>query len=208
MLPVLQTGAARADAAMAAVMIHGRGRSPEEMAGLGEALKLTRIRYYCPEADGHSWYPGRFLEPIENNQPALDAALLTIASLIEDLNDEGFADERILLCGFSQGACLVAETLMRRPAAYAAALVFTGGLIGPPGTAWRPASPIPQVPVLLTGGELDEWVPSWRTRETAEALAGAGALVETIIYPTRPHEVSQEEILRARALVSGCLSCM
>lgn len=202
---VLETGAARENARLAAILIHGRGRPPEEMAGIGETLNVGGVRFYCPEASGHSWYPGRFLEPVENNQPALDEALASIGRLIDRLHSEGFADERIVLGGFSQGACLASEVFVRRPAPYAAALLLTGGLIGPPGTDWTPPSAIPAVPVLLTGGEIDEWVPAWRTRETGEALASFGASVETVIYPDRPHVVSDDEIVRARTLLQGVL---
>jgi len=203
---VLETGAARGQARLAVILIHGRGRPSEEMAGIGEALKLDGVRYFCPEAAGHSWYPGRFLEPLENNQPALDQALGTVGRLVKRLHGEGFPDERIVLGGFSQGACLVAEFLVRRPASYAAALIFTGGLIGPPGTTWQSPDRIPDVPVLLTGSEIDEWVPAWRTRETGAALAALGASVDTVIYPDRPHVVCEDEIGRARALLQRVLS--
>lgn len=203
MHPCLETGVARGQARLALVLIHGRGRPPEEMAAIGEALAVDGVRCYCPEAPGHSWYPQRFLEPLESNQPALDEALAAIGGLIDFLHLEGFADERIVLGGFSQGACLAAECLVRRPAPYAGALIFTGGLIGPPGTLWQPPNRIPAVPVLLTGCETDEWVPAWRTRETGSALASFGASVETVIYPDRPHVVSQDEISRARTLLQG-----
>jgi len=203
---VLETGAARGQARLAVILIHGRGRPPEEMAGIGEALKLDGVRYHCPEAPGHSWYPNRFLEPLDRNRPALDEALVALGRLVDRLHAQGFADERIVLGGFSQGACLAAEFLVRRPARYAAALIFTGGLIGPPGTDWQSPGRIPDVPVLLTGGETDEWVPAWRTRETGVALAALGASVETVIYPDRPHVVCEDEIGRARALLQRVLS--
>jgi len=206
MVSILETGASLRDAWFAAVMIHGRGRTPEEMASLGDAFAVDGIRYFCPQAPGNSWYPDRFLESLEKNQPALGEALAAIDDLIKNLEAAGFSGARILLCGFSQGACLVAQTLMRRPAPYAAGLVFTGGLIGPPGTIWRSPGRIPGVPVLLTGSETDEWVPAWRARETATALAGFGAAVETVIYEDRPHVVSEDEIFRARTLLRSCLA--
>ncbi|MGO4838862.1 alpha/beta hydrolase, partial [Rhizobiaceae sp. 2RAB30] len=117
----------------------------------------------------------------------------------------GFPYERIVLCGFSQGACLAAQTLMQRPAPYAAGVLFTGGLIGPPGTTWRPPELIPGVRVLITGSENDDWVPAWRVRETAATLAGFGAVVDTIIYEDRPHIISDDEIAHARVLLRSCI---
>ena len=203
---MLETGASRDHARLAAIMIHGRGRAPEEMAELGATLAVDGVRYYSPEAPGNSWYPSRFMEPIEANQPALGEALAGIEALVDNLVADGFANDRIVLCGFSQGACLAAEILLRRPAAYAAALIFTGGLIGPPGTVWRAASQLPGVPVLLTGGDADEWVPAARVRETAEVLEAFGGLVETVIYEGRPHMVCEDEIVRARKLLQTRLS--
>jgi phospholipase/carboxylesterase len=123
--------------------------------------------------------------------------------LISDLNGRGFPDNRIVLCGFSQGGCLAAETLVRRPSAYAAAILFTGGLIGPPGTAWKASAPLTDLPVLLTGSEVDEWVPVWRTRETGKVLSGLGANLTTTVYPDRPHIVCDDEIVRARAMLAS-----
>jgi hypothetical protein len=59
--------------------------------------------------------------------------------------------------------------------------------------------------VLLTGSEIDEWVPVWRTRETGEVLSGLGAKLSTIIYPDRPHIVCADEIVQARAMLAGAV---
>jgi phospholipase/carboxylesterase len=193
------------DAELFAVMLHGRGRTPEEMAELAHALDVAGVHYLCPEAPGNSWYPERLLEPRERNQAALGRSLEAIAALLGGLAEAGIDDGRIVLCGFSQGACLGTEVLLRRPAPYAACLFFTGGLIGPPGTVWRMSARIPSVPVLVTGSETDEWVPAWRARETATALEAFGATVETVIYEDREHLVSKDEILRGRALIGKAM---
>jgi phospholipase/carboxylesterase len=198
---IIECGAAVADAALAAIMIHGRGRDAGEMAGLAETLAVDGIRYYCPEAPERTWYPARFVDPLEANQPALGQSLAAIEALLANLHAAGFADERIVLCGFSQGGCLAAQTLLRHPSSYAAALLFTGALIGPPGTAWRSPGRLSGLPVLLTGSETDEWVPAWRTRETKAVLSGLGAELETVIYESRDHIVGEDEILRGRALL-------
>jgi phospholipase/carboxylesterase len=198
---IIECGAEVADAALAAIMIHGRGRGAGEMAALADTLAVDGIRYYCPEAPGRSWYPARFVDPLEANQPALGKSLAAIEALLANLHAAGFADERIVLGGFSQGGCLAAQTLLRRPSSYAAALLFTGGLIGPPGTVWRSPGQLFAVPVLLTGSETDEWVPAWRSRETDAVLSGLGAELETVIYPSRDHIVGDDEVLRGRALL-------
>ena len=202
----LETGAELGDARLAAIMLHGRGRTAEEMADLAEALAVPGIRYFAPRAPDNSWYPGRFLEPLANNQPSLGQSLAAVEALIEELHGLGFPDQHIVLAGFSQGGCLAAQTLLRRPSGYAAGILFTGGLIGPQGTIWRASGRLRDVPVLLTGSEIDEWVPAWRTRETEAVLSGLGARVDAVIYPQRGHIVSEDEILRARGLLSQCVA--
>lgn len=200
---MLEGGAPWREARLFALMLHGRGRSAQEMLALGSAFDVAGVHYLCPQAPDASWYPESFLEPRARNQPALRASLSAISAHLDALNAAGVPDERIVLCGFSQGACMVAETLIRRPAAYAAALIFTGGLMGPPGTPWSTSGRLPPVPVLLTGSEIDEWVPAWRTRETALTLEALGAAVELAIYASREHMVSDDEIVRARRLLRG-----
>jgi phospholipase/carboxylesterase len=203
---LIECGANPADATLAAIMIHGRDRGADEMAALAETLAVDGIRYYCPEAPERSWYPARFTDPLEANKPALGQSLTAIEAELAALHAAGFADERIVLCGFSQGGCLAAQTLLRRPAAYAAVLLFTGGLIGPPGTIWRSPGRLSDAPVLLTGSEIDEWVPAWRTRETDAVLSGLGARLETVIYESRGHIVCEDEILRARSLLERAVA--
>jgi predicted esterase len=85
-------------------------------------------------------------------------------------------------------------------------MMFTGGLIGLPGTAWQLASPattLRGLPVLLTGSDVDEWVPEARVRETARVLTSLGADVRCRIYPGRPHVVGDEEIEEARGFIGG-----
>jgi phospholipase/carboxylesterase len=208
MLRIVETGAAADQAALAVIMLHGRGRAPEEMAELAAALAVDGVRYFCPEAPGNTWYPQRFFEPFEHNQPALDASLASVAALVSDLNGRGFPDDRVVLCGFSQGGCLAAEMLVRRPSAYAAAILFTGGLIGPPGTIWNAPARLNDLPVLLSGSEIDDWVPAWRTRETGEVLSGLGAKLSATIYPDRPHIVCDDEIVRARAMLEHAVEAL
>ena len=198
----LETGAPRETARLVVLMVHGRWGTADAMASLAERFALEGVCYVCPEADGNSWYPGRFMEPLEENQPALGNSLAVVEALADELAADGFGTERLVLCGFSQGACLAAQLLVRRPQAYAAAILFTGGLIGPPGTVWRTPGRMPSTPVLLTCGDTDEWIPLGRVQETAVALEAFGAAVDMVIYPGREHLVCDDEVMRARKLLA------
>jgi predicted esterase len=188
--------------ALAGVLLHGRGGTPDEMVGLAERLGLERRRWLAPAAPGGSWYPHRFMGPIDINEPFLSHAIDDCDRAVEEASEHGSV--RVAIVGFSQGACLAAEYALRRPGRCAALVMFTGGLIGPPGTAWRLASPATSLgglPVLVTGSEIDEWVPAARVRETADVLKTLGADVRCRIYTDRPHIVGDEEIVEARKLL-------
>jgi predicted esterase len=187
------------DARAVAILAHGRGGSPEDMAQLASALDCPDVRYLLPGAPGHTWYPQGFMAPFAANEPWLGRSLANQAALIDGVIAEGVPAERIVLGGFSQGACLTAETLVRAPRRYGAALILTGGVIGPPGTTWPPAPALAGTPVYLSGSEIDPHVPAARARETAQVLEASGARVELRLFADRPHVVTREEIGRARS---------
>lgn len=198
----LVLGPEPAEADAAAVFVHGRGRSPAEMRDLARAFDFPTVHFVMPAAPGATWYPESFLAPVEKNEPALSRSLGEYARVIDRLIAQGVPVGNIVLCGFSQGACLTAETLIRHPKPYGGALIFTGGLIGPPGTAWQPQPALAGVPVYLTGSDVDAWVPVSRVRETERVLRDSGALVDTRIFADRPHVVSDEEIAAARTILA------
>jgi predicted esterase len=183
------------------ILIHGRGGSARDMGGLAHAIEVTGVRFLMPSADGNSWYPQRFIAPIEQNEPYLSAALEHIESVVTRLLDAGEPAGRIVIGGFSQGACLTSEFLARCPRRYGGALILTGGLIGPEGTEWPVEKILDGMPVYLASGEVDPHIPVERALETAEWLKQCGAQVDVDIFPTRPHTVSAREIEKARALL-------
>lgn len=191
-------GPALSEAAAVCILAHGRGGSPSDMARLAAALEAPDVRFLLPGAPGGSWYPQSFMAPFAANEPWLGRALANQAAVIEEVIEAGFPSERIVLGGFSQGACLTAETLVRAPRRYGGALILTGGLIGPPGTTWAPAPALAGTPVYLSGSETDPHVPPERARETGRVLRGNGAAVEARIFPARPHIITPEELARAR----------
>ena len=201
--PLTQAGNGSTD--LVAILVHGRGGRAEDMRALAEQLGLGGARCLFPAATGSTWYPQRFTAPLESNEPDLSAALGHYERLVAQLLAEGVPPGRILLGGFSQGACLTAEYLARHPRAYAGASIFTGGLIGPPGTRWPPQPALAGLPVYLASSEIDEWIPMDRVRETEAWLRTSGVDVTTRIFTDRPHTVSAEEIGEARLMIAGLL---
>jgi len=194
-------GPERDAAAAVCILAHGRGGSPADMARLAAALDAPEVRFLLPGAPGGTWYPEGFMAPFAANEPWLGRSLANHAALIDGIVASGYPAQRIVLGGFSQGACLTAETLVRLPHRYGGALILTGGLIGPPGTTWPAPPALAGTPVYLTGSETDPHVPPERSRETLQVLRDSGAAVEARIFAARPHVITQEELVRARALL-------
>jgi phospholipase/carboxylesterase len=188
-------GAPLDSARVIALLLHGRNQDPAFMdEHVVRRLALPNIAYVAPAAAERSWYPAGFMAPIADNEPRLSQALERVARIADELAAP------YVVIGFSQGACLACEHVYRRGAR--ALIAFTGGLIGPPGTTWRSGNELAGMPVLISGGDADAWVPIGRMRETAEAFARLGARVATHFYPGGEHEVRDTELAAARALLA------
>ena len=197
-------GAALADAAAAVVLLHGRGGSPDDILPLGRHLtSRPDVALLAPRAAGGTWYPLSFLAPRSRNEPHLSAALETVARLVGHAA-EAVGARNVAVVGFSQGACLAAEFVARRPAAYAGLVCFTGGLIGDTLDASYPGD-LARTPALLTGGDPDPHVPWRRVEETAAVLRDMNARVETKRFAGKPHSISAEEVAAAADLLAGRL---
>jgi len=114
----------------------------------------------------------------------------------------GIPAERVVLLGFSQGACLASTAAQRRPARYGGVIVFSGGLIGPPETKWAEAGDFRKTPVFFGCSDQDTHVPASRVRESAAVFERMGATVTTRIYPGMGHLVNDDEIAFAREVVA------
>jgi phospholipase/carboxylesterase len=190
-------------ASVAVVVVHGRDQDPRWMLeNLVWQLDLTRAAYILPSADGGSWYPNRFFDPAGENEPWLGTALATIGGAVALAEDGGVPVDRVVLVGFSQGACLVAEMLEREPRPYAGAAILTGGLFGTDDELHPPPS-LDGMPVLLTGHVDDAWVPVPRVQRTAELLREAGARVELAIHDDPEHQINDDEVAAVRRLLVG-----
>jgi phospholipase/carboxylesterase len=198
---VRSAGANLRDAFGVMVLLHGRGGAASDILSLGRELAPREMALLAPEAAGHTWYPKSFLAPLAENEPYLSSALGLIETLIERTESEGISSGRIILCGFSQGACLATEYVARHPRRYAALIALTGGLIGPPGSDLRHPGSLDGTPALFSSGDPDPHVPWARVEESAAELRTMHAEVQTRRYPGRPHTILPEELEMARALV-------
>ena len=200
--PVSLAGVALADARAAVIMIHGRGAGPRNILDLVALIGQPGVAYLAPAASGGTWYPKSFMAPIAENEPGISSGIAVVHGLIDEILRAGLPAGRILLLGFSQGACLTCTAAQRRPQRYGGVVVFSGGLIGPPGTVWDERGSFGSTPVFFGCSDVDAHVPATRVRESAAVFERMGAAVTTRIYPGMGHLVNEDEAAFGRDLLA------
>ena len=203
--PVLVAGAPLAQAKAAMLMVHGRGASAEDILELSLELRQPQIAYLAPQAADNAWYPYRFMEPIERNEPWLSSALAKLGSVLAQTAAAGIPAEKTIVLGFSQGACLGLEFVARNPRRYGGAVGWSGGLIGPEGGQAAREGSLEGTPVALGCSNADPYIPAERVRAAGAVLAGMGAKVDVQLYPGLGHTVNADEVRRVRALMESVL---
>jgi predicted esterase len=199
--PVLTAGRTFSEAAGAIILVHGRGASAEDILQLRGEFDYPELAYLAPQAAENSWYPYSFLAPIDQNEPWLTSALNKLKNIVGNITSAGVPQEKIVIAGFSQGACLASEFVVRNAANYGGLIAFTGGLIGPPGTDFHNTGSLRGTPAFLGAGDPDAHVPWQRVQESADVLSALGADVVLKRYPGMPHTISRPELEEARKLL-------
>ena len=187
----------------AVIAVHGRNAGPENILDLVPRLDRFDFTYVAPAAAGRTWYPLSFLAETSRNEPGLSSGLQVLDHLVEDVVSYGIAKERIVLLGFSQGACLAAEFAARHAARYGGLLIFSGGLIGPPGTIRDYPGSFAGTPVFLGCSDIDAHIPKQRVEESAAVFSRMGADVTARLYAGMGHLINDDEIAFARALLAA-----
>lgn len=199
--PVSHAGAPIESSRGVVILVHGRGAGAENILSLVPELERPDFAYLAPAAANRTWYPYSFLTDIPKNEPYLSSALAVLDDLVEDLRARGIAPDRIVLAGFSQGACLAQEFAVRHARRYGGVIGFSGGLIGPPGTSWAYRGSFDGTPVFLGCSDVDAHIPKPRVDESAEVFERMGATVTKKIYPGMGHTISPDEIDLARQVL-------
>jgi predicted esterase len=199
--PIRSTGPSLSPAALVAILVHGRNAGPENILQLADQFARPRVTYLAPSAAGHTWYPLSFLAPRGRNEPFLSSALAAIGRLVDDVLAHGVAARRIAIVGFSQGACLATEFVYRRTDRLGALVAFSGGLVGPPGTAWERTASFHDMPAFFGCSDVDAHVPRARVEESADVFSTLGARVTPRIYSGMGHIVNDDEIAHAQGIL-------
>ena len=189
----------RARAAM--LMVHGRGARAEDILSLASEFDQPGFAYLAPQAAGNTWYPNRFLAPLEENEPWLSSALGFVRNVLDEIINAGIPHERIIVFGFSQGACLTLEFAARNARRYGGVVGLSGALIGPDDTPRDYPGSLAGTPIFLGCSDVDFHVPRERVEESARVLRRLGADVTERLYPNMDHTVNQEEIDFVRGMM-------
>ena len=183
------------------VLLHGRGATAEDILTLVREVNQPDFAYLAPQAAGYSWYPERFLEPIERNEPWLTSALALVSGIVMRIQETGIPAERTILLGFSQGACLALEWAARNARRYGGVVGLSGGLIGPDGTPRNYPGSLHGTPVFTGCSDVDPHIPKERVADSAEILRELGGDVTLRLYPGMGHTINQDEVNFVRELM-------
>ena len=192
--PVRTAGVSRDEASAAMILMHGRGATAESILTLADELDHPHVAYLAPQAAGYTWYPQSFMAPTQQNEPGLSSALDVIGKLVRHIEEAGLPPARVMLLGFSQGACLATEFAARHPQHYGGVFGLSGGLIGPEGATFDYEGAMDGTPVFLGCSDRDPHIPLQRVQETTAVFRELGAEVEERIYEGMGHTVNEDEV--------------
>jgi phospholipase/carboxylesterase len=184
------------------ILVHGRGASAADILTIAAEVMFPGVAYFAPQAAGSAWYPNPFTAPLEANEPYLSSALDVLSSLVAKVEATVTAG-RLVLLGFSQGACLTLEFAARHARRYGGVVGLSGGLIGPEDTPRAYPDDFQKTPVFLGCSDVDPYIQKQRVIDAGHVFERMGADVTVRLYPGMAHTVSPDEIEAVRAIVKG-----
>src|SRR5579872_4951755 len=183
---VLEAGEPLSSARAAMILVHGRGATAQDIMTVAAEVQHPGFAYLAPQAASGAWYPNPFTAPLESNEPYLGAALDMLAGLVAQV-ERTVPAERLILLGFSQGACLALEFAARNARRYGGVAGLSGGLIGPPGMTRDYPGAFEGTPVFLGCSDVDPYIQKERVELSAQVLQRLGANVTMRLYPGMGH---------------------
>ena len=191
------------------VLLHGVGADGNDLIGLAPywAPLLPEAEFVAPDAPfpcdmapfGRQWFslqdrsPDAILAGVRATAPVLDAFL------DDSLAALGLDAQRLALVGFSQGTMMALYVGLRRAAASAAILGYSGALVGAGQLAQEVRS---RPPVLLVHGDADEIVPFQALSHAVKGLRAAGVPVEQLVCPGVGHSIDEAGLRRGGEFLS------
>ena len=183
------------------VLLHGYGADGNDLISLGQVWQqaLPDAAFVSPHApqrvpeapERHQWFALNRMETTETATGA-EAATPALESFIEaELKATGVSADKLVLVGFSQGAMMALYAGLRRKAAPAAILAFSGLL---PGRIPQPSPAGAYPPVFISHGDSDPVVPPQMMFVALGALQQVGAEVDWHLARNVPHGIDPESL--------------
>jgi phospholipase/carboxylesterase len=196
-------GASPQHATNAIILLHGRGGGPRSIVAFFASTLLTpttesKLCIVAPAADDRSWYPERFSADWSKNEPYLNAAIERVEREVQQLEALGISRDKIMIGGFSQGACVTAKYIMTYPGKYWGIFILSGALPGIVSYVANKLSGLEDVDlrgtrVLVGCGDSDPLVMARAAEWTADIISKTGAVVDKRIYPGLMHSINDDE---------------
>ena len=180
------------------LLLHGVGADGFDLIDLapGWGKAAPEALFLAPHAPepcdmvphGRQWFslqdrtPARILAGMRVAAAGLEARIAA------ELARLGLGGGDLALMGFSQGAMTALFTGLRRRAAPACVLAYSGAL---PGAEVLGAEIVSRPPVLIVHGEADPTVPVAASRRAESALREAGVEVEAMYRPGLEHGIDE-----------------
>ncbi|HET9617402.1 MAG TPA: prolyl oligopeptidase family serine peptidase [Pseudolabrys sp.] len=186
------------------VFLHGYGADGNDLIDIGRAWQqlLPDAAFVSPHAPnpcgqapmGREWFPLTMRDPNERWTGVNAAAPVLNAFIDAELKRRNLPDSALALVGFSQGTMMSLHVGLRRAAAPAAIVGYSGMLvvpedIDPDQFAGEIRS---RPPVLLVHGDQDQLIPVQALMHAAQGLAALEVPVEWHISPGVGHGIDQE----------------
>lgn len=178
------------------VLLHGVGSRGSDLQGVAERLQqaMPQVAVVSPNgtsafdmAPGFQWFSVSGVteenrpERIQAARQAFDARL---AEVFKQQNIDPHTD-RIVLMGFSQGAIMALDTLIRVDYPLAGVVALSGRFASP-----LPLQPVADSAALLIHGKADQVIPWNESEKAAKILSAAGVKTELSIEENVPHTIT------------------
>ena len=198
------------------VLLHGYGADGNDLIGLADVLAdhLPDVGFRAPNAPepcrnnpmGYQWFPIPHMDGSSEVEAGISFARSVdlLGSYLDSLVSEtGIAADRTVLVGFSQGTMMSLHVGLRRDAAFAGIVGFSGRLLKPDDLR---AEVRTKPPVLLIHGDQDPVVPFASMAEAESGLTSADVPVETHTSPGVGHGIAPDGLTLALQRIQGWLA--
>jgi len=190
------------------VFLHGYGSNGADLMSLAPywAKLLPGAQFVAPNAPepvpmapgGYQWFALSQIDPMLLEQGARTASQALDRFLDRELERYGLDGSRLALVGFSQGTMMALQVGLRRKAAPAAIVGFSGLLVGPERLKQERAS---APPILLVHGDRDDRIPLGAMFQALDGLQEAGLAAQWHISYGVPHAIGQDGLDLAGAFL-------